>query len=85
MLKDLENKEAPASDFLFALFEKDVTDTATDPSETAALLDRSEFLVSLEFAHLHLQQMEDSRDAFDEWQAATCGDRGLPTGRRSRN
>ena len=56
-LTGLENRRTPASDLLFGLFEKEVIDSTVDQSEAEELFDRLEFLISLEFSHLRLQQM----------------------------
>jgi hypothetical protein len=57
VLKGLEQKRTPASVFLFRLFENEITDAAMDSSEAEELFDRLEFLISLEFAYLRLQQV----------------------------
>jgi hypothetical protein len=55
LLKGLEGHKAPASAFLFGPFGKEITDAAVDPSEAEDLFDHLELLISLEFAHLSLQ------------------------------
>ncbi len=58
VLKGLEERQMPASDFLFSLFKPEVADAALDPGEAAEdLFDRLEFLISLEFSHMRLQQI----------------------------
>jgi hypothetical protein len=58
VLKGLEERRTPASDFLFSLFKAEVADAALDPGEaTEDLFDRIEFLISLEFSHLRLRQI----------------------------
>jgi hypothetical protein len=57
VLKGFEQRSMPASDFLFGLFEREIADAAIDPREAEDLFGRSEFLISLEFSHLRLQQI----------------------------
>jgi hypothetical protein len=58
VLKGFEERRTPASDFLFNLFRTELADAAFDPGEAPEyLFDRLEFLVSLEFSHLRLQQI----------------------------
>ena len=68
VLKGLEQRRTPASDFLFSLFKAEVADAALDPGEaTEDLFDRIEFLISLEFSHLRLRQIAAGRRALWFW------------------
>ncbi len=65
VLKGLEQQRMPASEFLFALFEQEITDAAVDPGEAEDLFDHLEFLISLEFSHLRLKKV--GEDGSGRW------------------
>ncbi len=58
ILKGLENRRTPVSDFMFALLKEEVTDIAIDQSEAEEIFDSAEMLISLEFAQIRRQRME---------------------------
>jgi hypothetical protein len=49
-------RKTPASDFIYALFEREALDILMDPSETEELFDRTDMLITLESAHLRLKR-----------------------------
>jgi hypothetical protein len=67
VLKGLEQRRMPASDFLFGLFEKEITDAAVGRSDAEDLFDCLEFLISLEFSYLRLQQIAASSHGLWFW------------------
>ncbi|MCJ2051246.1 SIR2 family protein [Methylobacterium sp. J-070] len=58
-LKGLENRKTPASDFLFALLEKEVPDINYNPQETEDLFNQLEFIITADFAHRRIRKVEE--------------------------
>ena len=68
VLKGLEERRFPASDFLFGLLRTEVAEAALDPGEAAEdLCDRLELLISLEFSHRRLEQIAASHRPLWFW------------------
>jgi hypothetical protein len=59
-LSGLERHKTPVSDFMYGLFQSEAADLLMNPADAEELFDRTEFLITLEFAHHRLQRMEKS-------------------------
>jgi hypothetical protein len=58
LLKGLENRKTPISDFLYDIFQREAVDIIMSSTDAEELFDRAEALITLEAAHCRLQATE---------------------------